>query len=397
MSFGGSGGNGGSIHTDSDVALNNPTDGNILSYNGTLAKWVNISNVGPSSAGLGQVALDSFAGANDDAKLSAAMAYASGQTYKPAIMLSNRQYTFTTSVTPYDGMAIIGTEPTHDQNRSGNVLGCVIKLQTSGAWLTWPSGTLIHNVTLSKLSFDCSSTATVCASTGARMWKMDDLSFQNGVSFLGTDATNWTQDTCVFTGVWNVNNVRQTAFHLGGSDSRFSPAQLLLDSPGNTLMADSDYLVRLDSLNTTNIQNWYVTCDRHSGFLITGGTSMLPNRITHCDIQGRNATTPCFGALIRCNSDVIIADNEFAYAMSNPSATGRNDGGALHFYGGNSLVTSCSYKLATGVSSSTPFIYVATGATVRVNNILGDGFIPVVAAESGATVHADDSVTVVAV
>lgn len=393
MSFGGSGGGSSSIATSTDVALNNPGNGQVLAYNSSLSKWVNNA----TAVGPGQVALDSFTGANDDALLAAAMSYASAQTYKPAIMLTNRQYTFTQPVTPYDGFALIGTEPTHDQNRSGNVLGCVVKLTTNGAWLTWPSGTLIHNVTLSKLSFDCGSAATICTSGGARMWKMDDLSFQNGTSFLGNSTTNWTHDTCVFTGVWNVNNVSQTAFNIGGSDSRFSPTQLLVDSPGNQFMADTDFLVRLTSLNTTNIQNWYVTCDRHSGFLITGGTSMLPNRITHCDIQGRNATTPCFGALIRCTSDTIIADNEFAYAMSNPSATGRNDGGALHFYGGNSLVTNCSYKLASGVSASTPFIYVESGATVRVSNILGDGFIPVVAAQSGATVYADSSVTVVAV
>lgn len=393
MSFGGGDSGSSKIATAQDVALSGVADGQVLTYDGTLTKWKN----GVPSAGVGQIALDSFSGANDDAKLAAAMAYASAQTYKPAIMLSNRQYTFATSTTPYDGMAIIGTEPTHDQNRAGNVLGCVVKLQTSGAWLAWASGTLIHNVTLSKLSFDCSSTASVCTSGGARMWKMEDISFQNGVSVLGNDSSNWTHDTCVFTGVWNVNNVRQAAFHLGGSDSRFSPTQLLLDSPSNTFMADSDFLVRLDSLNTTNIQNWYVTCERHSGFLITGGQSMLPNRITHCDIQGRNATAPCFGSLIRCNSDIIIADNEFSFAMSNPSATGRNDGGVLHFYGGNSLVTNCSYKLADGVAAAVPFIYVEAGATVRVNNILGDGFKPVVAAESGATVHADDSVTVVAV
>jgi hypothetical protein len=43
MSFGGGGGSS-KIATAQDVALSGPTDGQVLSYNGTLAKWQNATN-----------------------------------------------------------------------------------------------------------------------------------------------------------------------------------------------------------------------------------------------------------------------------------------------------------------------------------------------------------------
>lgn len=41
MTFGGGSGGGGSIAGDSDVALNNPANTQVLTYNGTIAKWTN--------------------------------------------------------------------------------------------------------------------------------------------------------------------------------------------------------------------------------------------------------------------------------------------------------------------------------------------------------------------
>ena len=57
----------------------------------------------------GIVDLDSFTGANDDAKLTAALIYAAAQTYKPAVRLPARSITFNIAGrTPYNGMRIIG-------------------------------------------------------------------------------------------------------------------------------------------------------------------------------------------------------------------------------------------------------------------------------------------------
>jgi len=46
MSFGGGGSGSSRISTSQDVALNNPTDGQVLTYDGTLAKWKNAAAAG---------------------------------------------------------------------------------------------------------------------------------------------------------------------------------------------------------------------------------------------------------------------------------------------------------------------------------------------------------------
>ena len=45
MSFGGGSGGGGSISGATDVALSNPSNGQVLSYNNTLGKWQNAATV----------------------------------------------------------------------------------------------------------------------------------------------------------------------------------------------------------------------------------------------------------------------------------------------------------------------------------------------------------------
>ena len=50
MSFGGGGGGSSRISTSQDVALSNPADGEVLTYDGTLAKWKNAAASGGSGA-----------------------------------------------------------------------------------------------------------------------------------------------------------------------------------------------------------------------------------------------------------------------------------------------------------------------------------------------------------
>ena len=55
MSFGGGSGGSGSIHTDSDVVLNNPATNDVLTYDAGLGKWKNgISPSAPVSSVAGK-------------------------------------------------------------------------------------------------------------------------------------------------------------------------------------------------------------------------------------------------------------------------------------------------------------------------------------------------------
>lgn len=86
MSFGGGGSGGGDLSGLGDVALSNPQDAQILSYDAAAAKWENQSIPSGGSVDLsilGIVPLDSFSGTDDDAKMAAALSYIADQTYKP--------------------------------------------------------------------------------------------------------------------------------------------------------------------------------------------------------------------------------------------------------------------------------------------------------------------------
>lgn len=52
MGFGGSGGGGGSIAGASDAAISGPTNGQVLSYNGTTGKWQNTAGGGVDTSKL---------------------------------------------------------------------------------------------------------------------------------------------------------------------------------------------------------------------------------------------------------------------------------------------------------------------------------------------------------
>jgi hypothetical protein len=57
-----------------------------------------------------------------------------------------------------------------------------------------------------------------------------DISYQNGPSLLGAAATTHPMDTGIFDGFWNINNIIDCAFNIGGSDCRLSPWMLLLNT-----------------------------------------------------------------------------------------------------------------------------------------------------------------------
>jgi hypothetical protein len=124
-----------------------------------------------SGSSVAGAALDSFSGADDDAKLTAALAYAAAQTIKPAILLTNREYTFALkSRQVYSGMKIIGPEGHGDQQRSANSIPCSVKFtgkpsgsETVAVWWQLPANTSIFNVEFNRLGLQGNSQAQFMA------------------------------------------------------------------------------------------------------------------------------------------------------------------------------------------------------------------------------------------
>lgn len=378
------------------------------------------------------VPLSSFGGANDSERLAAydtaRRAVGSGLHGFPVILDQNRTYQFTAQQSISDGFAILGSAIPVDQARgrsSLNIpLGNQVELRLpSGGWLTLPSGNTF-GVRLVGLSFDANTTGRVFEpNAAATLWTsvLRDISYQNGPGILGSTATKQGVDVLSVEGFANWNNIRDCVFNLGGSDNTMALTRGLVDSqrvPTNFL-GDTNYELKFGDFSKSEIRGLYMTAEGHSAILISnGGTSQNDLKFHHCFIEGRNATTPCFGALVRvdgaANRGYTSWDScWFANAMTDP-ASGPNAGdlGYIHLTQGTHIFTNCHFRFANANTSTTTCIYATgSGTKVIVRSCVGEGngsisgggqttglpFLPRVRVVGGATSDVDTSVQLITV
>lgn len=182
------------------------------------------------------VHLDSFDGGVDDDRLTAAMSYAAAQTYRPPILLGNRQYTFTKPRTMYHGFALLGV-PGMSNAEVGSVVGTK-KTQVNtpvGATGLSSGGSSYNdrcwNVTIRDIAFSGSST-TQWMGGPAALWCMGlrDLSFTGYKSILGSSTASLPLDLCLLDGWLSFNNSYSTAIHVSGSDNVLFAGTTNIDS-----------------------------------------------------------------------------------------------------------------------------------------------------------------------
>lgn len=379
-----------------------------MAYNGARV-WANGDSPGATDVnrwelGGAYIPLRAFDGANDDAKLTAFMAYAGAQSHKGIVCLldENKQYSFTSKRNVYDGFTIASAFPTNgDQPRSSQPNAFSVNLSGfSGGWLSANGGT-VFGVVVSGLTFNASSSIYLVESSGTPwLWRLNDIGFQNGSGIFGSSAAVVGVDAVQFTGVWNVNNVVDCAFNIGGSDGALCPTNMVLDSP-TTVMPATKYLARFTGLTWYNVSHWYVTAEQHSGLLVSGSNKggLFMNQ---CTWQGRNANAACYGALIRTSAGLDITQSHLDYAMTSPSS-GPNaaDGGYVHVASGGVLnISNCWSKLATGQATTTPIVYVESGGYAQVRGLVGldsngNRYTPTVRQAVAGLIDADTSVNVV--
>lgn len=348
------------------------------------------------------VRLSDFAGANDDAKLTAAMSYCSSQTYRGITILLDeaKTYSFSTKQPLYSGFSIMGSFQPHDQDRSGNPTTHEIDLNMSGGWF-YLNQSQTFSCSFRGLSLNGGASQRLVDGHASNvLWTSTfrDITAVNLGNVLGSSSTKLLNTACTIDGMWNVNNIQERAWCLGGSDSRIQPSMALIDSPGDAgQFASATYLLEYSSQSKTPTRNLYITAEgNHSGIYIGSGSSEHLT-FTDCTIEGRNAGSPSDGRLVRVqgtNSRVTFRDCWLAYAMANPGT----HTGVVQADGGSVLLDGCTYERATGVAESVPF-FAATAGNHIVKNIRALGFTgkPVVRITGTATVDADSSVTVVTV
>jgi hypothetical protein len=345
--------------------------------------------------------LSDFAGANDDAKLTAALTYAAAQTYKPTILLDEaKQYSFSTKQPLFSGLSLRGSFAPHDQDRSGNPQANEISLSgVTGGWF-YLNQANTYSVTMQGLTLNGGSgNRLVDGHASNVLWTsvFRDITAVNLGNVLGSEATKLLNTAITLDGFWNVNNIQERAWVLGGSDSRLAFSMALIDSPGDAnQFPNADFLLEYSSQSKTPTRNLYITAEgNHSGIYIGSGSSEMIT-FSDCVIEGRNAGSPSDGRLVYVqgtNSIVTLRDCWLAYAMAAPPA---GHDGVVEATSGKVLMDGCTYERATGVAESVPLFY-ASGGKHIIRNIRSIGFtgLPTVRQSVAGLIDADSSVTVV--
>jgi hypothetical protein len=340
---------------------------------------------GTSTIGdLGAVLLDSFTGADDDAKLTAALSAIAADTYPRAIQLTNRQYSFATvNRVPFDGMKIMGPRGYGNPERnSGTKTPGRVALSGNGAWFA-PTATTF-SVSLHNLSFTGGSSASVIGGTGNWYCLSMQGIFSSGLkSVIGSQATKALLTAASFTGDWEINNCYNGAFHMGGSDNAFWTDGMLLDS--GTAFASSGGAggqahIWMDGMDKSYVGPLYITAEgvwtaiRHTGNSFNNVSNNQGGPILYhgLRIEGRNEGASAYGRLISVEGGVAIFNAcAINFAMSDPSnaGIGRTDLGVIMHTGGQLDVTACNYDRANTVGVTVPFVYTNTTADAVVTRI----------------------------
>lgn len=327
---------------------------------------ISATGAGGSAAIPGAVLLDDFAGADDDAKLTAALSAVAADTYPRAIQLTNRRYDFATANrAPFEGMKIIGPRGAGNPERGGDKMPSRVHLSMTGAWFAATAE--VFTVSFHGLSLTGGSNATFLG--GTANWyclSLRDI-FSSGLkSLLGTYAQKMLITAATFDGLWEINNCYETAIHLGGADNMLWENGGLLDAATAYDGAGQPHLW-CDGLDKSTVGPLFITGEqswlpvRVSGQAY-GSTGNNQGRVVFrgMRIEGRNPGAPSYGALARVEGGGATFQNcWFNYGMSSPSnaAIGRTDSGIIHHSGGELDVSGCWYDRASAVPESVPFVW----------------------------------------
>lgn len=328
----------------------------------------------------GVVPLDSFAGASDDAKLTAALSAVAADTFHRTILLTNRQYSFSTvNRVPFDGLKIKGPTGYSNPEKGNNNMPGRVALSGSGAWFAATAE--VFGVSLHNLSFTGGSGAWVVG--GTANWyclSMRDIFTSSLKSVVGSQAQKALLTAANFTGDWEINNCYNGAFHMGGSDNTFWSDGMLLDS-GTAFYtagpATDQFHIWMDGMEKSYVGPLYITAEggwraiRHDGAAWGSTSSNQGGPITYYGmrVEGRNPGAPCNGSLVKVGGGIARFHGcDFNFAMASPTAA--NDNGVIAHTGGQLSVRDCTYDRATGVAESVPFVWTNSSGDCQVNGAM---------------------------
>ena len=343
--------------------------------------WYTLSG-GGSSGQFGHIFLDDQAGANDDAKLTAAITAQQSTDGMPPIVLGARSHTFNQTRTLYSGLKLIG-QATGPKNLEQNpnfvtsriVLGGSV---SSGAsrWRVTPGGHLF-DIYMGDFAVNGNEGASAhqfidVTSGSLYACQFHSLAFDFMRSVFGRKDRKCLMTQVVFSGHWTANNLWDTQFHMGGSDNQLWMGGYINMGPSASgvqtgTYADGDYEIILDGMSKTDIGYVYMTAlNGWRGLKIGSGASHGMSFFGGVYEGYNSGATRAPGTVIRIEGGQgTFFGPRVGQAMMTPDAA---EGGYIHMTGGEwNFIGPQFYRGST--ADTVPAIYqtggrlMVTGAT----------------------------------
>jgi len=346
----------------------------------------------------GVVQLDSYPGATDDDKLTAARADVKIQPRIPPIQFPARAVSLSLTRTYFNGMKLIGpgcNGPKNLELASGTYVTHKVTLNVGNGASSWMVGSgSVYDVFIGGLAFQAGNSS-------AQFWhhptgtlyacQFDNLNIYGFKHVFGMPTSKCLMTQVVFSGHWTVLGNTDVAFTMGGSDcSLWMGGYCNINS--SAAGGGGKYQLVFESMGKTDVGKVYITADNNWRGLWCRSNSCKLNFFGG-EYEGRNSGVPCAGNLIRVDAgNVAFFGPWIAYGMSAPATT---EHAIIEINGGNVLIDRPCYGRGTA-AETVPLIYVA-GGRVEVRSAAVEGTwasLPRVKKVGGVLVS-DSSVTVI--
>jgi hypothetical protein len=342
---------------------------------------------------LGVVRLDSFTGATDDDKLTAALAYVTQQTHQPAVQLPGREVTFTQQRTPFSGLRILGAAgrgPKNLELAGGKYVPAKVTLNTGGPW--WTGTGTYYDIYIADAAFQYGSGASFWAQPSGTLYSCEfaSLTHYGAAGVFGSAGAKALMTQVIFSGHWTVLGCTDIPFHIGGSDNNLWTAGYLNIQGPSAVGGNGRPLVWCDWMQKTNVANVYATAvNGWRGVKVDGGAGGYGLNFTGCRTEGANDGNRCDGnAFLVHGGGVSIRDHWAANAMAAPASS---EHGVVEVTGGDVAIDRICYNHG-GTPATVPLVY-CSGGTVRIAAAASSTGEPLYVKAAGGTVTTDSSVT----
>ena len=323
-----------------------------------------------SAAGVaGVVAVDTFSGASDADKMSAALSYAAAQTNVPWLQLPARTFnTGSATFGVFTGMKIAGAGvpfgPKNLEISSGK--GVIGKWQTScgsGASALLQATGTVYDWSVSGVAFQGSSGSQIFRSTvNAYACAFQNLTFYGCKHAFGSTSEKFLMTQVVFDGHWTNLSFSDTQYILGGSDNQFA-FYLNMNGPSATSGAGRPMMI-LDTMGKTDISGYlYLTCENDwIGLQVKGNQSTRLN-VRGGTFEGRSSSNAATRALVDLQGGVLVMDSPHLGYVSGSGSTQ----GAITQSGGILILNSPFYLRGAATPAAFPLLY-QTGGVARISD-----------------------------